>query len=249
MAAPSQRLSAMTINAYLGRLNAGFRIDYREPDYRGKEPAASYQIHQRRWPSPRSAGDALDQPSFRNTLSAGDKSTLALALYLAKISADPALKDTIVVLDDPFTSLDHFRRQFTAIEIRKLCGWKPHRRSYCRTTRTSCACFGIKSTTPSSSRLPFRRARLGMTTFSALRRRSGHAAASRHRAHGNRGVHRRRGARPQLYQDPAADGVRGLLPQGRSRALSRGRESSKRLSASLPRCVCDSIPIRVRSKI
>jgi hypothetical protein len=27
------------------------------------------------------ASDALDQPSFRNTLSAGDKSTLALALY------------------------------------------------------------------------------------------------------------------------------------------------------------------------
>lgn len=112
-----------TINAYLGRLNAGFRIDYREPDYRGKEPAASYQILINEVAvSPRSAGDALGQPSFRNTLSAGDKSTLALALYLAKISADPALKDTIVVLDDPFTSLDHFRRQFTAIEIRKLCG-------------------------------------------------------------------------------------------------------------------------------
>ena len=112
-----------TINAYLGRLNAGFRIDYREPDYRGKEPAAVYQILINEVAvSPRSAGDTLDQPSFRNTLSAGDKSTLALALYLAKISADPALKDTIVVLDDPFTSLDHFRRQFTAIEIRKLCG-------------------------------------------------------------------------------------------------------------------------------
>ncbi len=112
-----------TINAYLGRLNAGFRIDYREPDYRGKEPAASYQILINEVAvSPRSAGDALDQPSFRNTLSAGDKSTLALALYLAKVSADPALKDTIVVLDDPFTSLDNFRRQFTAIEIRKLCG-------------------------------------------------------------------------------------------------------------------------------
>jgi wobble nucleotide-excising tRNase len=112
-----------TINAYLGRLNAGFRIDYREPDYRGKEPAASYQILINEVAvSPRSTNDALDQPSFRNTLSAGDKSTLALALYLAKTTADPALRDTIIVLDDPFTSLDHFRRQFTAIEIRKLCG-------------------------------------------------------------------------------------------------------------------------------
>ncbi len=26
------------------------------------------------------------------------------------------------MFDDPFTSLDHFRRQFTAIEVRKLCG-------------------------------------------------------------------------------------------------------------------------------
>ena len=38
------------------------------------------------------------------------------------VNADPDLKDTIVVLDDPFTSLDEFRRRFTAIEVRKLCG-------------------------------------------------------------------------------------------------------------------------------
>ena len=112
-----------TINAYLGRLNAGFRIDYKEPNYQGKEPAASYQILINDVPvSPRSSSDNLAEPCFRNTLSAGDKSTLALALFLAKINADPALGESIVVLDDPFTSLDNFRRQFTAIEIRKLCG-------------------------------------------------------------------------------------------------------------------------------
>ena len=72
--------------------------------------------------SPRSTSENLAEASFRNTLSAGDKSTLALALFLAKLNADPALGETIVVLDDPFTSLDNFRRQFTAIEIRKLCG-------------------------------------------------------------------------------------------------------------------------------
>ncbi len=112
-----------TINSYLGRLNAGFKIDYREPNYQGKEPAASYQILINDVPvSPRSASDNLAEASFRNTLSAGDKSTLALALFLAKLNADPALGETIVVLDDPFTSLDNFRRQFTVIEIRKLCG-------------------------------------------------------------------------------------------------------------------------------
>ena len=111
------------INSYLKRLNAGFRIDYREPDYRGKEPSASYSILIREVPvAPKSGEGEIDKPSFRNTLSAGDKSTLALALFLAKVHADPKLADLIVVLDDPFTSLDHFRREFTANEIRKLCG-------------------------------------------------------------------------------------------------------------------------------
>jgi wobble nucleotide-excising tRNase len=109
------------INAYLARLAAGFRIDYREPDYRGgREPTAAYNILINEVAvAPRA--DDIDKPSFRNTLSAGDKSTLALALFLAKINADPNLNDTIVVLDDPFTSLDNSRRQFTAIEIKKLC--------------------------------------------------------------------------------------------------------------------------------
>ena len=87
-----------TINFYLARLNAGFRIDYREPNYQGKEPAASYQILINEVPvSPRSTSGNLAEPSFRNTLSAGDKSTLALAFFLAKINADTALAETIVV--------------------------------------------------------------------------------------------------------------------------------------------------------
>ncbi|QIE42821.1 AAA family ATPase [Rhodobacteraceae bacterium SC52] len=71
--------------------------------------------------SPRASGDTTGAPSFRNTLSAGDKSVLALALFLAQCNADPDLGETIIVLDDPFTSLDNFRRQFTAIEIRRIC--------------------------------------------------------------------------------------------------------------------------------
>lgn len=111
------------INSYLKRLNAGFSIDYREPDYRGKEPSASYSILIREVPvTPRSGAGEIDKPCFRNTLSAGDKSTLALAFFLAKVNADPNAAELIVVLDDPFTSLDHFRREFTANEIRKLCG-------------------------------------------------------------------------------------------------------------------------------
>ncbi len=59
-------------------------------------------------------------PSFKNTLSSGDKSVLALALFLATVNTDPRLAETIVVLDDPFTSMDEFRRTFTVNEINKL---------------------------------------------------------------------------------------------------------------------------------
>ena len=88
------------INAYLKRLNAGFRVDYKEPDYRGKEPAARYRILINEVAvSPRATSEATGKPSFRNTLSAGDKSVLALALFLAQCNADPEIEDAIVVLD------------------------------------------------------------------------------------------------------------------------------------------------------
>jgi wobble nucleotide-excising tRNase len=108
-----------TINAYLDRLGAGFQIDYQQPNYRGSEPAAAYSILINRTAiSPRAEDIAV--PSFKNTLSSGDKSVLALAVFLATVNTDPHLAETIVVLDDPFTSMDEFRRTFTVNEINKL---------------------------------------------------------------------------------------------------------------------------------
>lgn len=110
-----------TINAYLDRLGAGFRIDYQRPDYRGREPAASYNIliNDVAVP-PRAAQDDLGEASFKNTLSAGDKSVLSLAIFLATLKSRDDLEEMIVVLDDPFTSMDDFRRSFTVNEINKL---------------------------------------------------------------------------------------------------------------------------------
>jgi len=108
-----------TINAYLDRLGAGFEIDYQPPNYRGKEPAAEYAILINKTPVPPRADD-IAGPSFKNTLSSGDKSVLALALFLAAVNTDPHLAEAIVVLDDPFTSMDEFRRSFTVNEINKL---------------------------------------------------------------------------------------------------------------------------------
>ena len=110
------------INRYLDRINAGFRITRTTHNYRGGVASSSYQILING--EAVDVGDAktpLDRPSFKNTLSAGDRSTLALALFLAQLESDPNRADKIVVFDDPFTSQDSFRRSHTAQQI-KNCG-------------------------------------------------------------------------------------------------------------------------------
>ena len=54
-------------------------------------------------------------------MSSGDKSTLALAFFLAQLEHDPDRATRIVVLDDPFNSQDSFRKDSTVQKIRK-CG-------------------------------------------------------------------------------------------------------------------------------
>ena len=63
----------------------------------------------------------LDRPSFRNTLSSGDRSTLALAFFLAQLHHDPNKAAKLVVFDDPFNSQDSFRKDCTVQKIKK-CG-------------------------------------------------------------------------------------------------------------------------------
>ena len=61
-------------------------------------------------------------PSFRTTLSAGDRNTLALAFFFASLEHDPNLADKIVVIDDPMTSLDEHRSLTTVEEVLSLTG-------------------------------------------------------------------------------------------------------------------------------
>ncbi|PAW79247.1 MAG: hypothetical protein B9S32_04650 [Verrucomicrobia bacterium Tous-C9LFEB] len=102
------------INELLAMFAAGFSISGTERSYVGGRPSSSYKLvingvkidlGDERTPA--------NQPSFRNTLSAGDKSTLALALFISQLERDPNLKDKIVVFDDPFTSQDRSRRTAT----------------------------------------------------------------------------------------------------------------------------------------
>jgi len=59
-------------------------------------------------------------PCFRNTLSAGDRNTLALAFFFASLQNDPNRAQKIVVIDDPITSLDEHRTLHTVQEIDRL---------------------------------------------------------------------------------------------------------------------------------
>lgn len=111
-----------TINEYLDALNANFRIEYGSTNFRGDEPAADYSIiiNDVKVP-PRATKNTSKDPSFGNTLSAGDKSVLALSLFLSQCKNDSNLSNTILVLDDPFTSLDNYRKHVTAARIREVC--------------------------------------------------------------------------------------------------------------------------------
>lgn len=107
------------INRYLKLFNAGFTIDSVDHDYVGGVKA-SFSIKINKVSVP--LGDEktpLHEPSFRNTLSSGDRSTLALAFFLAQLGEDKTLSEKVLVFDDPFSSQDSFRRNQTALEVVK----------------------------------------------------------------------------------------------------------------------------------
>jgi len=61
-----------------------------------------------------------DSPCFKNTLSEGDKSTLAFAFFIASLEKTPDLNKQVVILDDPLSSLDETRREATARVLLEL---------------------------------------------------------------------------------------------------------------------------------
>lgn len=102
------------INTLLTNFGAGFLIGGATRSYAGGSPSSSYDILING--EPVGLGDSVTPravPSFKNTLSAGDRSTLAFAFFIAQLMTDPELEEKIVVFDDPFSSLDRSRRTNT----------------------------------------------------------------------------------------------------------------------------------------
>lgn len=107
----------IAINIYLERFNAGFRLDSVESTNIRSGSSCTYTVLINQVAVHLSADTG---PSFRNTLSSGDRNTLALAFFFASLERDPNLNNKVVVIDDPMTSLDEHRSLTTVQEIRRL---------------------------------------------------------------------------------------------------------------------------------
>lgn len=105
------------INDYLGKFNAGFRLDSVSAQNNRGGSSCTYNVLINNVSVPLASNNG---PSFRNTMSAGDRNTLALAFFFASLDQDAGLAQKIVVIDDPMTSLDEHRSLATIQEVRRL---------------------------------------------------------------------------------------------------------------------------------
>jgi len=103
-----------TINDYLRRFAASFRLGEVQSVNNRSGSSASYCVVINQQNVNLSADEG---PSFKNTLSAGDRNTLALAFFFTSLEHDPDLANKVVVIDDPMTSLDEHRTLRTRAEI------------------------------------------------------------------------------------------------------------------------------------
>lgn len=102
------------INTYLQRFGAGFRLQGMNSVNNRGGSSVTYSMLINDSAVPLTLGGG---PSFRTTLSSGDRNTLALAFFFASLEQEPNLADRIVVFDDPMTSLDEHRSLVTVQEI------------------------------------------------------------------------------------------------------------------------------------
>jgi wobble nucleotide-excising tRNase len=108
----------IAINDFLQRFNASFRVGPVDPVNTRGGSAANYTLLIDGNPVPLSGNPGA--PSFSNTLSAGDRNTLALAFFFASLQNDLQRAQRVVVIDDPMTSLDEHRTLHTLQEMDRL---------------------------------------------------------------------------------------------------------------------------------
>ena len=108
------------INRLLKVFGANFSIVNVKPNFAGGKASSTYQLELNR--QRLDIGDARTPrgtPCFRTALSTGDKSTLALAFFLARLEHED-ISNKCVIIDDPISSFDSFRTACTKNEIIKV---------------------------------------------------------------------------------------------------------------------------------
>ena len=114
-----------TINDFLIKFNADFRIEALKPSDAGGITSSGYElvINKTKVGIATPKTGTVPAPSFRTSLSAGDRNTLALAFFFTTLHENAAaLSNTIIVLDDPASSLDDGRAWSTSQAIQYLVG-------------------------------------------------------------------------------------------------------------------------------
>jgi wobble nucleotide-excising tRNase len=109
------------INTLLEKFGATFQISKKQAGFPGGKPSSSYKISINGVDV--ELGDSssgINQPCLKNTLSEGDKSTLAFSFFLTKLEFDETLNNKLLVIDDPMSSLDPSRKMATKHQILKL---------------------------------------------------------------------------------------------------------------------------------
>jgi wobble nucleotide-excising tRNase len=108
------------INDYLRKFGAGFRLERITSTTTRAGASCTYSVSIGNASIAVGSNAVAGAPSFRSSLSAGDRNTLALAFFFASLDRDPDLASKVVVIDDPITSLDEHRHLTTVQEIGRL---------------------------------------------------------------------------------------------------------------------------------
>ena len=106
------------INHYLEYFGCDIRIEAIEAGFPSGRASVQYKLKAHGHEIPLGCSD--DCPCFETVLSEGDKYTLALSFFFARLKDHEDLSGRVVVLDDPVNSLGGFRRQLVEVAIRDL---------------------------------------------------------------------------------------------------------------------------------
>jgi len=106
------------INHYLEYFGCDIRIESVEPQFPSGRASVQYTLKAHGHEI--ELGLSAAGPSFETVLSEGDKSTLALSFFFARLKGYNDLTGRVVVLDDPVNSLGSFRRTLIEGVVRDL---------------------------------------------------------------------------------------------------------------------------------